>query len=108
MRAGSSEESRHNWRNSDPRKDLGIDAAGDRGELIQCRQVIDFDDLEGIFRNYDGRPHWGKKHSMKAPELRPLYPMWDRFLELRRQLDPQGVFLTDAMRDLLGIEREER
>ena len=35
-------------------------------------------------------------------ELRPLYPMWDRFLEHRRRFDPHGVFLTPDMMHLFG------
>lgn len=64
-----------------------------------------FNDIEPIFRAYGGRPHWGKKHSLKADELRPLYPMWDRFLETRRRSDPEGRFLNPYLRDLLGVER---
>ncbi len=65
-----------------------------------------FGDIEPIFRAYGGRPHWAKKHSLTAEELRPLYPDWDRFMEKRRHLDPQGVFLSSYLRRLLG-EGEE-
>jgi FAD/FMN-containing dehydrogenase len=60
-----------------------------------------FDDIEPIFRSFGGRPHWGKKHSLTANELRPLYPEWDRFQAVRRELDPDGVFLSDPLRRLL-------
>ncbi|MEW2383617.1 D-arabinono-1,4-lactone oxidase [Micromonospora sp. NPDC047707] len=53
-----------------------------------------FRDMEAVFRQYGGRPHWGKKHWLTARELRPLYPRWDDFQELRRRLDPDGVFLS--------------
>lgn len=62
-----------------------------------------FDDIEPIFRAYGGRPHWAKKHSLSAKELEPLYPMWSRFLEIRRKMDPDGVLLNPYLRDLLGI-----
>lgn len=62
-----------------------------------------FLDLEPVFRAYGGRPHWGKKHTLGAAELRPLYPLWDRFEAERRRMDPGGVFLSPAMRDLLGV-----
>lgn len=64
-----------------------------------------FLDIEPIFRAYGGRPHWAKKHTLRAEELRPLYPLWDRFLAVRQRLDPQGVFLTPYLRELLGVER---
>jgi FAD/FMN-containing dehydrogenase len=62
-----------------------------------------FADVEPIFRAYGGRPHWGKQHSLRAADLRPLYPAWDDFLEIRRQMDPAGVFLNAYLRELLGV-----
>lgn len=60
-----------------------------------------FDDVEAVFRQHDGRPHWGKKHSLTARDLRPLYPQWERFQDLRRRLDPDDVFLTPDLARLL-------
>ncbi|RLK25341.1 FAD/FMN-containing dehydrogenase [Micromonospora sp. M71_S20] len=60
-----------------------------------------FRDMEAVFRQYGGRPHWGKKHWLTARELRPLYPRWDDFQALRRRLDPDGVFLTPDLARLL-------
>ncbi|MEW6116535.1 MAG: D-arabinono-1,4-lactone oxidase [Nitrospirota bacterium] len=64
-----------------------------------------FKDIESIFRAYGGRPHWGKKHYLKAEDLKPLYPLWDRFLEFRQQMDPEGVFLNPYLGEILGCER---
>jgi FAD/FMN-containing dehydrogenase len=61
-----------------------------------------FGDIEPILQAHGGRPHWAKKHTMKAAELRPLYPKWDQFAALRRELDAAGVFMTEPMRRLLG------
>lgn len=61
-----------------------------------------FADLEPIFREHGGRPHWGKIHNLTARELAPLYPGWQDFLAVRARLDPQGVFLNDHLRLLLG------
>lgn len=61
-----------------------------------------FADVEPVFREHGGRPHWGKIHNLGARELAPLYPMWERFLATRRRLDPNGVFLNDHLRDLFG------
>lgn len=63
-----------------------------------------FKDIEQIFRKYEGRPHWAKKHTLTARELRPLYPRWDDFLKIRKDLDPDGMFLNDYLRELLGVE----
>ncbi|MFD6682467.1 D-arabinono-1,4-lactone oxidase [Micromonospora parva] len=60
-----------------------------------------FRDMEAVFRQYGGRPHWGKKHWMTARDLRPLYPRWDDFQDARRRLDPDGVFLSPDLARLL-------
>ncbi|MDG4795838.1 D-arabinono-1,4-lactone oxidase [Micromonospora sp. WMMD1082] len=60
-----------------------------------------FRDMEAVFRQYGGRPHWGKKHWLTARELRPLFPRWDDFQAARRRLDPDGVFLTPDLARLL-------
>jgi len=61
-----------------------------------------FAGCEAIFRNYRGRPHWGKIHTLTARELQDLYPQWHRFHELRRRLDPRGVFMSDYLRRIFG------
>ena len=60
-----------------------------------------FDAMEAIFLRHEGRPHWGKLHSLAARELAERYPHWERFQAVRRALDPDGVFLTPYMRRLL-------
>ena len=60
-----------------------------------------FEDIEPIFRAYDGRPHWGKRHTLRAPDLEDVYPRWDRFQEYRREMDPESVFMTDYLEELL-------
>jgi len=61
-----------------------------------------FDDVETIFRNHQGRPHWGKIHKLGAKELAPLYPKWAEFEKARAKLDPKGVFLNAFLRRVLG------
>jgi FAD/FMN-containing dehydrogenase len=61
-----------------------------------------FKDLEPIFRAYNGRPHWAKKHFQSARHLAPLYPEWDKFQQIRKQLDPEGFFMNDHLRNLLN------
>lgn len=67
-----------------------------------------FEDLEPIFRDHGGRPHWGKKHNLAAAELRPLYPMWDSFARVRERMDPGGVLLNSHLRQLLVGDPGER
>ena len=58
--------------------------------------------VEAIFRERGGRPHWGKMHTLTANDLRALYPRWEHFAAIRRQLDPAGVFQNAYLRSLLG------
>jgi FAD/FMN-containing dehydrogenase len=64
-----------------------------------------FNDIEPIFQEYGGRPHWAKKHTMAADDLMPLYPRWDRFIAARRRMDPDGLFLNPYLERLLGEEK---
>jgi len=59
-----------------------------------------FADAEAIFRRHQGRPHWGKLHSLRRADLAVLYPDWERFHAVRRQLDPHGRFLNAHLRRL--------
>jgi FAD/FMN-containing dehydrogenase len=63
-----------------------------------------FADAEVIFRRHGGRPHWAKMHSLRAAQLAPLYPRWNHFQAIRRQLDPQGVFMNDHLKLLFEAE----
>lgn len=87
------------------RIDLGP-AHGRETIAISIHQAADldhrafFEDAERIFRAHDGRPHWGKLHSLHAKELAPLYPQWDHFQTVRRRLDPDGRFLNDHLKRL--------
>jgi len=60
-----------------------------------------FEVMEQIFLRYDGRPHWGKMHTLKAVNLMKRYPMWQSFADIRTQMDPSDVFLSPYLRELL-------
>lgn len=64
-----------------------------------------FKAIEPVFRRYGGRPHWGKKHTQQAQELKELFPEWDKFQEYREKFDPEGVFLTPYLKELLICEK---
>ncbi len=61
-----------------------------------------FSDFEPVHRANGGRPHWGKIHSLGPAELTDLYTDYDRFLELRREMDPDGRFLNPYLAKLFG------
>jgi L-gulonolactone oxidase len=58
--------------------------------------------VESIMREYDGRPHWGKRHYRTAADLAPAYPDWDRFQEVRERTDPGRLFRNDYLDRVLG------
>jgi FAD/FMN-containing dehydrogenase len=58
--------------------------------------------VERIMDDYEGRPHWGKRHYQTAGTLAPRYPAWERFQAVRARLDPAGVFANDYTRRVLG------
>ncbi len=62
-----------------------------------------FADVEAIFREHGGRPHWGKLHSLRAEELAPLYPHWGDFAKVRRELDPAGRMRNEHLDRVLGM-----
>ncbi|HET8843010.1 MAG TPA: D-arabinono-1,4-lactone oxidase, partial [Ktedonobacteraceae bacterium] len=66
-----------------------------------------FRNCEAIYQHYQGRPHWGKMHTLNHQQFSQLYPHWSDFLRIRQQLDPQGVFLNEYLRDMLGVEQTE-
>jgi FAD-linked oxidoreductase len=59
-----------------------------------------FDSCEAIFRRHGGRPHWGKRHTLKAEEIGQIYPQFGAFRALRGKLDPGGKFLNSHLRAL--------
>lgn len=59
-----------------------------------------FAGFEGLMRYLGGRPHWGKHMTVSAEDLRRIYPRYDRWNEIRRALDPHGVFANAFIRDL--------
>ena len=57
-------------------------------------QIPLFNAIEPILRDHGGRPHWGKQHGLDGAALKTLYPRFAEFCRYRRQLDPEGRFLT--------------
>lgn len=61
-----------------------------------------FTAFEEIMQGLGGRPHWGKEHNVTSEYVRAVWPMADRFAELRRQLDPRGLFDNACLRRALA------
>lgn len=58
--------------------------------------------FDTMMASFDGRPHWAKSHYRSSVDLSELYPKWGEFQELRKELDPDGVFMNDYLRRVFG------
>ncbi|HMM95510.1 D-arabinono-1,4-lactone oxidase [Phycicoccus sp.] len=58
--------------------------------------------FEAIVAEHEGRPHWGKVHTLGADRLRSLYPRFDDVLAVRDRLDPGRLFTNAHVAHLLG------
>jgi FAD-linked oxidoreductase len=61
-----------------------------------------FAEGEAIFRAAGGRPHWAKRHTLTRADVDALYPMAERFREVRRAVDPVGKFLNPHLEELFS------
>ena len=61
-----------------------------------------FAGAEAIFRAHGGRPHWAKRHTLTRADVDALYPMAERYREVRRAADPHGKFLNPHLEALFS------
>ncbi|MEC8428276.1 MAG: D-arabinono-1,4-lactone oxidase, partial [Pseudomonadota bacterium] len=61
-----------------------------------------FKAIEPIFKKYHGRPHWGKLNTLNTTELAALYPHWNDFQDVRREMDPEGKFLNPYLKKIFA------
>eukprot|EP00753_Platysulcus_tardus_P004928 PLAT12768.1.p1 GENE.PLAT12768.1~~PLAT12768.1.p1 ORF type:complete len:480 (-),score=192.46 PLAT12768.1:29-1447(-) len=62
-----------------------------------------FSAFEQAMRTVGGRPHWAKAFHLQADELSDMYaPGWQRFQQLRAELDPTGLFTNKWTKRVLG------
>ncbi|MDQ7879908.1 D-arabinono-1,4-lactone oxidase [Microbacterium sp. QXD-8] len=61
-----------------------------------------FEAVEEIMLGFDGRPHWGKMHTLGAETFRERYPRFDDFVALRDRLDPGRLFRNPYLDRVLG------
>jgi FAD/FMN-containing dehydrogenase len=59
-----------------------------------------FSDVEPIFAEFGGRPHWGKVHRLSGESLADVVPGLGEFAQLREEWDPAGRFLNPHLRSL--------
>ncbi len=56
--------------------------------------------VDALLADFDARVHWGKLHFLTPERLHALYPRAADFIAIRRELDPEGMFLNDHLRPL--------
>ncbi len=58
--------------------------------------------VEEVMLAHEGRPHWGKLHTLDASALRDRYPRFADFTALRDRLDPDRAFRNPYLDRVLG------
>lgn len=61
-----------------------------------------FKTIETIFIKHGGRPHWAKRFKAKDAQLRKIYPKWNKFKKLRKELDPDNKFLNSYLKAIFN------
>jgi len=87
--------------------DVWLSTAYERPTVtISVHQGVDQHDetlfraCEAIFRDFEGRPHWGKVHFLDGPTLAALHPRWDDWWRVRDDVYPHGRFLNEFLSGL--------
>jgi hypothetical protein len=61
-----------------------------------------FDQIEQRLLQLGGRPHWGKTYSVNLDFRKIWGDYMDQFEAIRRQMDPEGLFLNPFLRRVFG------
>jgi FAD/FMN-containing dehydrogenase len=59
--------------------------------------------VEPVFAAAGGRPHWAKRHTLTSADVLRLYPMAQRWGEVRKRVDPEAKFMNASLRDLFAF-----
>lgn len=61
-----------------------------------------FKTVESIFIKHGGKPHWAKRFEAKDEALKELYPKWEDFKNLRKEMDPTNKFLNKYLSEIFN------
>ncbi|KAK4267072.1 hypothetical protein QN277_023911 [Acacia crassicarpa] len=59
----------------------------------------------GLFK-YGGLPHWGKNRNLAFKEVINKHPNANKFLSVKREYDPQGIFSNEWTDQILGLRKD--
>ena len=89
--------------------DIPLSTAHGRDSAYLAVHMFEGQDFERYLREVEaamvdlgGRPHWGKLHWRTAEDLRPSYPRFEDFLQVRKRVDPDGRFTNAYLERVLG------
>lgn len=51
-----------------------------------------------ILSKYEGRPHWAKEHNLRPKQISALYPNFDKFRDVVKRVDPDGIMRSEYVR----------
>lgn len=63
-------------------------------------EVFYFNWVRETMKKYDSRPHWGKINWYDKENIYELYPYAEIFNNLRKQMDPHDVFMTQYFKNV--------
>ena len=58
---------------------------------------------ELVKQGFTPRSHLGKYFRVEPQEMYNAYPRFQDFMKIRKELDPNGVFLNQLMRTTFGL-----
>lgn len=64
-----------------------------------------FAEVEKVFQDAGGRPHWAKRHTLTSADVVRLYPQAECWGAVRKRFDPAGKFLNDHLSELFAFSR---
>ena len=59
-----------------------------------------YEEIERYMYEIGGRPHWGKISSLSLERCNEIYPQFENFRRLRKENDPEGIFLNKWTKEL--------
>ncbi len=58
--------------------------------------------VDEVLRPFSARPHWGKIHFLDRGRVQEIYPDFQRFQSVRKEMDPKNLFLNPHLKELFG------
>uniref|UniRef100_A0A803NBS8 L-gulonolactone oxidase n=2 Tax=Chenopodium quinoa TaxID=63459 RepID=A0A803NBS8_CHEQI len=80
---------------------------GDDPNIPRLNQDV-LEEIEQIaFFKYGAKPHWAKNRKLAFLGVPKKFPNWNKFVEVKKQVDPQGMFSSEWSDEVLYGENRE-